>query len=364
MKQFKTIYLTLALIASTFISLQALAQLTPGRPGGGDRGNNGGCETRPEGCGNQGGDRDTPPRYEEPPRQHEPPRQTQPPRYEEPPRNTQPPRYEEPPRHNTPPPRNNQPPRYEEPPRHQNPPPRYNEPPRYGNCSFSETDYLAFNTDVQASVMRYEYTSGWQHFQSRGRYENRAFNRYCGPRANAIYCPFIEYEYLQYNQDVRRAIEQGYYYSGADHFSKRGYMQNRPLSRECARNMGISQPPTQPPVYPGDGGQYDNQIVKTVSINRSVYNESILLNRILGIDNRYAGYRIVAVLGSTTPNSSATTVAALLVNGQTQVTQRNPGRQISLYTNSNIVLRQNTELRLLIQGSTYINNLKVVLQRY
>jgi hypothetical protein len=105
-------------------------------------------------------------------------------------------------------------------------------------CPFHERDYLAYNPDVQAAVLRGNFTSGQDHYYRHGVHENRAYNMRCGPVSFKPYCPFVESEYVEFNHDVAAAIHVGSFRSGADHFKLHGYSEDRILSRECAQSSG------------------------------------------------------------------------------------------------------------------------------
>ena len=116
--------------------------------------------------------------------------------------------------------------------------------------------------------------------------------------------------------------------------------------------------PSQPS-YPSYPEYNETYTTKRVTLNRSVYNQSISLNRLFNSDGRYNSYRVVSVSASTTPNSGDTTKAKLVVNGSVDDRERNPGYDIYLkadrgtYFNSDIVLE--------IEGSTYIQELRIEL---
>ena len=122
--------------------------------------------------------------------------------------------------------------------------------------------------------------------------------------------------------------------------------------------------PTYPnyPSYPSEPSypQYNETfIVKTVSLNRSVYNQTINLNRLFNSDGRYNSYRVVSVSASTTPNSADTTKAKLVVNGSVDDRERNPGYDIFLRPDGYVTFRSTIDLQ--IEGSTYIQNLNIEL---
>ncbi len=140
----------------------------------------------------------------------------------------------------------------------------------------------------------------------------------------------------------------------------RGYYQNG----RCDYGTYPSNPyPSNP--YPSNPyPDYNNNIVKTVQIYRSVMNQSLDLRRLFNLDSNYTGYRVVSVSASTTPNSPAVTIANLLVNGYVMASERNPGHEIYLAPMERVRLdNSGTQVFLGIQGSTYINEIQIELSR-
>lgn len=135
------------------------------------------------------------------------------------------------------------------------------------------------------------------------------------------------------------------------------------------------------PGYPGNGGGYpgnpypgnpyptpppqQQNVIRRVGLYRSVMNQTIDLRQLAGLDSRYAGYRIVSVGASTTPNSPYRTVAQLIVNGYNYAEEVNPGYEIFLAPYQVVRLdRFGTNVGLRILGSTYINEIQIELSRY
>ena len=122
--------------------------------------------------------------------------------------------------------------------------------------------------------------------------------------------------------------------------------------------------PSQPsypsyPSYPTYPEYNETFITKRVSLQRSVYNQTIDLNRLFNSDGRYNNYRVVSVSASTTPNSADTTKAKLVINGSVHDRERNPGYDIFLKADRNTYFYSDVELE--IEGSTYIQELRIEL---
>jgi hypothetical protein len=116
--------------------------------------------------------------------------------------------------------------------------------------------------------------------------------------------------------------------------------------------------PSQPS-YPSYPEYNETFVTKRISLNRSVYNQSISLNRLFNSDGRYDSYRVVSVSASTTPNSADTTKAKLVVNGSVDDRERNPGYDIFLRADQRTYF--NSDIELQIEGSTYIQELRIQL---
>jgi hypothetical protein len=113
------------------------------------------------------------------------------------------------------------------------------------------------------------------------------------------------------------------------------------------------------PSYPTYPEYNETFVTKRVSLNRSVYNQTISLNRLFNSDGRYNSYRVVSVSASTTPNSADTTKAKLVVNGYVEDKERNPGYDVFLKADRNTYF--NSDIALEIEGSTYIQELRIEL---
>lgn len=115
--------------------------------------------------------------------------------------------------------------------------------------------------------------------------------------------------------------------------------------------------PPPPGNYPG----YNRQ-VRQIFIGRSVQNEVLPLRQLGGIDRQYEGWQVASVRAMTRPNSPYTTVAQLIVDNRVVSEQVNPGRQIYLIPQFQLVLGANAQtLRLGISGSTFIDMIEVEL---
>ncbi len=159
-----------------------------------------------------------------------------------------------------------------------------------------------------------------------------------------------------------------------------GYNQNTQLENalrtyaqngNCGYIGGYDPAPSYPdyPSYPYPSDPYpdydSNTVVKRVVLNRAVYNQSIDLRRLFNLDSNYSGYRVISVSASTTPNSPATTIANLVVNGYIMASERNPGYEIYLLPTERVRLDDaGTRVSLGITGSTYIQELQIELSRY
>jgi hypothetical protein len=113
------------------------------------------------------------------------------------------------------------------------------------------------------------------------------------------------------------------------------------------------------PSYPSYPEYNETFVTKRISLNRSVYNQTISLNRLFNSDGRYDSYRVVSVSASTTPNSADTTKAKLVVNGSVDDRERNPGYDILLKPDGRTYF--NSDIELQIEGSTYIQELRIQL---
>lgn len=167
-------------------------------------------------------------------------------------------------------------------------------------------------------------------------------------------------------------FENGSYAYNQDHELEnalRNYYQNGRCNYGAATSYP-SEPsypsyPSNPtyPSYPSEPS-HDN-IVKRVSIQSSVANQTMDLRRWLSLDSRYDGYRVVSVSASTTPNSPGTTIAKLMVNGYVMASERNPGYEIYLSPAERVRLDSaGTNVSLQIEGSTYIQEIQIELSRY
>ena len=118
-------------------------------------------------------------------------------------------------------------------------------------------------------------------------------------------------------------------------------------------------PPNRPPNRPDDG--YDQiRETKYVYIGRSVYNESLALRQLAGLGQHYQGWSVTSVRARTTPNSSTRTVVQLLADQRVVAQQVNPGYQINLYPQYEVILGSTAQrLQLFISGSTYIDTLEI-----
>ncbi len=118
-------------------------------------------------------------------------------------------------------------------------------------------------------------------------------------------------------------------------------------------------PPNRPPNRPDDG--YDQRReTKYVYIGRSVYNESLPLRQLAGLGQQYQGWSVTNVRARTTPNSSTRTIVQLLADQRVVAQQVNPGYQINLYPQYEIILGNTVQrLQLFISGSTYIDTIEI-----
>lgn len=84
----------------------------------------------------------------------------------------------------------------------------------------------------------------------------------------------------------------------------------------------------------------------------------------VGLNEYYRGWEIVSVRASTRPNSSATTIARLVVDGRIIASETNPGYDIALYPSQRIIVGgYGQAITLDIVGSTYMENLEVEIRR-
>lgn len=127
--------------------------------------------------------------------------------------------------------------------------------------------------------------------------------------------------------------------------------------------------PSRPrPGRPGHGGPgYPNQgynEIKSVYIGRAVYNESLPLRELAGLDRSYAGSEVVSIRANTQPNSPSRTVVQLIADGRVVAQQINPGYQINIIPNQRLILGQNVRsLQLVINGSTVIQQIDIEINR-
>lgn len=147
---------------------------------------------------------------------------------------------------------------------------------------------------------------------------------------------------------------------------------HRPPNRPPQRPDYPNYPPPRPdyPNYPPPRPDYPNypdygqQEVRSGYIGRSVRNERFNLRQLVGLDSYYAGWEVVAVRAVARPNSSSTTVARLVNDGRIIASQTNPGYEIGLYPQTRLILGSNTQgLQLEIVGSTYVEQVEVIVQR-
>lgn len=113
----------------------------------------------------------------------------------------------------------------------------------------------------------------------------------------------------------------------------------------------------------GGFGQQQREI-KYVFIGRSVYNETLALRQLAGLGQQYQGWSVTNVRARTTPNSPARTTVQLLADQRVVAQQINPGYQINLYPQYEVILGITTQrLQLFIAGSTYIDTLEIEVMR-
>lgn len=118
-------------------------------------------------------------------------------------------------------------------------------------------------------------------------------------------------------------------------------------------------PPSRPPNRP-DNGYNQQRETKYVYIGRSVYNESLPLRQLAGLGQQYQGWSVTNVRARTTPNSSTRTTVQLLADQRVVAQQVNPGYQINLYPQYEVILGSTAQrLQLFISGSTYIDTLEI-----
>ena len=118
-------------------------------------------------------------------------------------------------------------------------------------------------------------------------------------------------------------------------------------------------------IAPISSASSDTIVVLRVFLNRNITNQAIDLRQLFNLQKNYAGYRVVAVAASALPNNPYGVTASLLVNGYAMASQYNPGRAIYLAPASVVRLnRVGTKFHLAIQGSTYIQEIRIQLSRY
>lgn len=96
---------------------------------------------------------------------------------------------------------------------------------------YGEEAYLRCNPDVAIALRRGQITSAYDHFLQFGRYENRITNGRCNGNGDSR--PprwFNEREYLRCNPDVRQAVRRGQMPSGWYHYQTFGRRENRQLN--------------------------------------------------------------------------------------------------------------------------------------
>lgn len=126
---------------------------------------------------------------------------------------------------------------------------------------------------------------------------------------------------------------------------------------------GQQPPPYNPPNRP-DNGYGQQRETKYVYIGRSVYNESLPLRQLAGLGQQYQGWSVTNVRARTTPNSPTRTVVQLLADQRVVAQQVNPGYQINLFPQYEVILGSTTQrLQLFVSGSTYIDTLEIDVAR-
>lgn len=121
------------------------------------------------------------------------------------------------------------------------------------------------------------------------------------------------------------------------------------------------QPP-RPPLQPGYPSEpsYGSREIKQIYIGRSVRNERLPLRQLAGLNSRYNGWEVVSVRAQTRPNSPSTTIAQLVSGGRIVAEQRNPGYQLFLAPQFQLILGVTAnDLQLMISGSTIIDVLEI-----
>jgi hypothetical protein len=141
-----------------------------------------------------------------------------------------------------------------------------------------------------------------------------------------------------------------------------GYISNvyNPNPSQCSSANGERIYPIYRPEM------YGQRFTLNVNINRSVYNQLIDLNQLFRLKQNYAGARIYSVKANTTPNSSARTVAELVVSREVYAYEINPGYDVMLNPCSDVYISEynyNNEIYMSIVGSTYINSITIELVR-
>lgn len=168
-----------------------------------------------------------------------------------------------------------------------------------------------------------------------------------------------------YNESYNQIYVSGRFYSNYNDGSN-GYSENNRMESalqslvnngRCGNTGGYNP-------YPSNPGQ-SSHIFRSVYLSRSVYNQSIDLKTLAGLDSRYAGYRIVSVSAKTTPTDQFRTVAQLVVDGRIFASQVNPGHEINLVPQQSVMLsRYGNRVELAITGGTYIEEIRIELSRY
>ncbi|MGZ3726754.1 MAG: hypothetical protein ACXWPX_10190 [Pseudobdellovibrio sp.] len=120
-------------------------------------------------------------------------------------------------------------------------------------------------------------------------------------------------------------------------------------------------PPSYPPSYPPPPPPAPQVITRQIIVNAPVGEQRLSVTDLAGL-NQFSGWRITAVTATTTPNSPAQTLVRLAADGQVVAQQVNPGHELALYPDRQIVAGYNN-IELWVNGSTYIGTIFVQLQR-
>lgn len=122
-------------------------------------------------------------------------------------------------------------------------------------------------------------------------------------------------------------------------------------------------PPQYPPQYPPQQPGYGTE-TRQIWIGRNVLNESFDLRSLGGIGYQYQGWEVVSVRANTRPNNPGRTVAQLVADGNVVATQINPGNQINMLPQYQLVLDQNVgDLRLAVSGGTFVDSIQVEIRQ-